>query len=48
VQGVQFGHEQMGEVLISNLIQEFAPDIKRGLHLHALTARSHSRSANDD
>ena len=38
----------MGEVLIGNLVQEFAPEIKRGLHLHALTARIHSRSSDDD
>jgi hypothetical protein len=48
VQGVQFGHEQMGEVLIGNLVQEFGPDIKRGLHLHALTARRTSRPSDDD
>ena len=36
VQGVQFGHEQMGEVLVGNLVREFGPDLKRGLHLHAL------------
>ncbi len=28
VQGVQFGHEQMGEVLVGNLVQEFGPDLQ--------------------
>ncbi len=31
VQGVQFGHEQMGEILVGNLVHEFGPDI--GPHL---------------
>ena len=48
VQGVQFGHEQMSEVLIGNLVQEFGPDLKRGLHLHALTARRQPRPSDDD
>jgi hypothetical protein len=48
VQGVQFGHEQMGEILISNLVHEFAPDIERSLHLHSLTARRHPRPDDDD
>jgi hypothetical protein len=48
VQGVQFGHEQMGEVLINNLIQEFGPDLKRSLHLHALANLSHPRPSDDD
>jgi hypothetical protein len=48
VQGVQFGHEQMGGVLIGNLVQEFGPDLKRSLHLHALTARRVSRPSDDD
>ncbi|HET6218407.1 MAG TPA: hypothetical protein VFE27_15385 [Acidobacteriaceae bacterium] len=48
VQGVQFGHEQMGEVLIGNLVQEFGPDLKRSLHLHALVARRISRPSDDD
>jgi hypothetical protein len=47
VQGVQFGHEQMGEVLISNLIQEFGPDLKRSLHLHSLATLTHSRPDDD-
>ncbi len=34
VQGVQFGHEEMGEVLVENLFQEFTSDLKSALHLH--------------
>jgi hypothetical protein len=34
VQGVQFGHEEMGEVFATNLVQEFTPDLKSVLHLH--------------
>ncbi|MGC2399452.1 MAG: hypothetical protein WA510_06710 [Acidobacteriaceae bacterium] len=48
VQGVQFGHEQMGEILINNLVQEFASDLKRSLHLQALAALSHPRPDDDD
>jgi hypothetical protein len=48
VQGVQFGHEQMGEILLGNLVHEFGPDIERSLHLHALTARRHPRPDDDD
>ncbi len=48
VQGVQFGHEQMGEVLVGNLMHEFGPDLQRHLHLHALTARRHPRPDDDD
>ena len=48
VQGLQFGHEQMGEVLIGNLIQEFGPDIKRSLHLHSLSTLTRSRASDDD
>jgi hypothetical protein len=48
VQGVQFGHEQMGEVLIGNLIQEFGPDLKRSLHLHSIASLAHSRPSADD
>jgi len=48
VQGVQFGHEQMGEVLINNLVQEFGSDLKRSLHLHALANLSHPRPSDDD
>jgi hypothetical protein len=48
VQGVQFGHEQMGEVLINNLVKEFGPDLKRSLHLHALTSLSHPLPNDDD
>ncbi len=47
VQGVQFGHEQMGEVFVGNLIQEFGPSIKQALHLHALTGFTKSRPDND-
>jgi hypothetical protein len=45
VQGVQFGHEQMGEIVINNLVQEFSGDIKHALHIPAWTAR---RPASDD
>jgi hypothetical protein len=48
VQGVQFGHEQMGEVLVGNLVQEFGPSIQKALHLHALTARRVARSDDED
>jgi hypothetical protein len=48
VQGVQFGHEQMGEILLGNLVHEFGPDIERSMHLHALTARRHPRPDDDD
>ena len=42
------GSEQMGEVLIGNLIQEFGPDLRRGLHLHSLSTLTHSRPSDDD
>jgi hypothetical protein len=48
VQGVQFGHEQMGEIVVNNLVHEFGPDMERHLHLHALTARRHPRPDDDD
>jgi hypothetical protein len=48
VQGVQFGHEQMGEVFVGNLIQEFGPGIKQALHLHALASLTKSRRNDDD
>jgi hypothetical protein len=48
VQGVQFGHEQMGEVVVNNLVHEFGPDMERHFHLHALTARRHPRPDDDD
>jgi len=48
VQGVQFGHEQMGEVFVGNLIQEFGPGIEHALHLHALTGLTKSRPDDDD
>jgi hypothetical protein len=46
VQGVQFGHEQMGEVALNNLVQEFSADIKRALHVPTWTARR--QYADDD
>jgi hypothetical protein len=48
VQGVQFGHEQMGEILINNLVQEFGADLKRSLHIHALASLSRPRPDDDD
>jgi hypothetical protein len=48
VQGVQFGHEQMGEILVGNLVREFGPDLKRALHLHSLTARTQPRPSDDN
>jgi hypothetical protein len=48
VQGVQFGHEQMGEIMVGHLVQEFSPDLKRALHLHALTARRIARPSDDN
>ena len=48
VQGVQFGHEQMGEIVVNNLVHEFGPDMERHFHLHALTARRHPRPDDDD
>jgi hypothetical protein len=48
VQGVQFGHEQMGEIVIGNLVKEFGPDLEHALHLRAITARIHPRPSDDD
>ena len=48
VQGVQFGHEQMGEVLVGNLIQEFGSSLHHGLHLHALVALTRRLPDDDD
>jgi hypothetical protein len=48
VQGVQFGHEQMGEIMVGRLVQEFSPDLKRALHLHAFTARRLARPSDDN
>jgi hypothetical protein len=48
VQGVQFGHEQMGEIMVGNLVKEFAPDLHRALHLHAIAAHAHPRPSDDD
>jgi hypothetical protein len=33
VQGVQFGHEEMGEVFVENVFHEFVPDLKSALHM---------------
>jgi hypothetical protein len=33
VQGIQFGHEEMGEVFVGNLVTEFSSDLKRAFHL---------------
>ena len=33
VQGIEFGHEEMGEVFLDNVVQEFGSDIERALHL---------------
>jgi hypothetical protein len=48
VQGVQFGHEQMGEIVVSNLIQEFTPDIQRHFHIHSFSARKPSTEPDPD
>ncbi len=48
VQGIQFGHEQMGEILVSHLVQEFGPDLQRRLHLHSFTARRIASPDDDD
>jgi hypothetical protein len=48
VQGVQFGHEQMGEVFVGNLIQEFGPSLHHGLHLHALSSLTRRLPDDDD
>jgi hypothetical protein len=48
VQGIQFGHEQMGEIMVGHMVQEFSPDLKRALHLHALTAHSFARPSDDN
>ena len=48
VQGVQFGHEQMGEIAIGNLVEEFGPDMKRALHLHSISLRSHPNPADNE
>jgi hypothetical protein len=48
VQGVQFGHEQMGEIVVGNLVHEFGPDIEKALHVHSFTARRHPRPDDDD
>ena len=48
VQGVQFGHEQMGEIMVGNLVKEFAPDLHRALHLHAIATHAHPRPSDDD
>jgi hypothetical protein len=38
----------MGEVFVGNLFQEFGPNIKQALHLHALSNLGKSRPDNDD
>jgi hypothetical protein len=38
----------MGEIMVSHLVQEFSPDLKRALHLHALTARRLARPSDDN
>jgi hypothetical protein len=48
VQGVQFGHEQIGEIMVGHLVQEFSPDLKRALHLHALVAHPAARPSDDN
>jgi hypothetical protein len=48
VQGVQFGHEQMGEVLVGNLIQEFGPSLHHAMHLHFLAALTRPLPDDDD
>jgi hypothetical protein len=48
VQGVQFGHEQVGEIAVGNLVEEFGPEMKRALHLHSFSIHSHSSSADDE
>jgi hypothetical protein len=48
VQGVQFGHEQMGEIAVGNLVEEFGPDMKRALHLHSFAAHGHANSSDDE
>jgi hypothetical protein len=48
VQGVQFGHEQMGEIAVGNLVQEFGPEMKRALHLHSFCLHGHSDPADDE
>jgi hypothetical protein len=48
VQGVQFGHEQMGEIALNNLVQEFGADIKRALHVPTWTARARSYPDDDE
>jgi hypothetical protein len=48
VQGVQFGHEQMGEIALNNLVQEFSADIKRALHVPTWTARRQVSDDDDD
>ncbi|HEV2273527.1 MAG TPA: hypothetical protein VGR96_05140 [Acidobacteriaceae bacterium] len=35
VQGVQFGHEEMGEAIVGNLFHEFGADMKHAFHLHS-------------
>jgi hypothetical protein len=48
VQGVQYGHEQMGEIALNNLVQEFSTDIKRALHVPTWTAKRQYNPDDDD
>jgi hypothetical protein len=47
-QGIMFGHEQMGEIMVGNLVREFAPDLQRGLHLHSIAAFIRAHASDDD
>jgi hypothetical protein len=47
-EGIMFGHEQMGEIMVGNLVREFAPDLRRGLHLHSFAAFIRAHSSDDD
>jgi hypothetical protein len=47
-QGIMFGHEQMGEIMVGNLAREFAPDLRRGLHLHSIAAFIRAHAADND
>ena len=47
-EGIMFGHEQMGEIMVGNLVREFAPDLRRGLHLHSFAALIRAHPSDDD
>ena len=36
------------EIMVGNLVREFAPDLRRGLHLHSIAAFIRAHSADDD